>query len=699
MRTPGEQKSSANAGELAPGLRGKVSIKQYYNGALAMKNIEPVPQSGFTLMPGSKLVEVGPSTNVRKGVLNVDDELSYVLHFTPGEIRIYRNATIKVATLAAAWLTAGILPELNFFGEANTFGVFHRDLQTKRLFRNVANDAVWTIDDWPYEDVPEIDLGGTYPQTTDKWQFYVRYTASTPSIVMAVTIEGNTTDSVTLTAAGSPVAPNSAALADWQAFATGLQTKARGLPGMNSDLTIVYDSAASMSLYRVFTVSFDNSLKGDEYQFDAQILNTSDASVLSSHLVIGKTEGEALVSATRGWFGGMDLFQDRAIYYAPKARKAGVAMSKVGEYFDLNIEDQADNAPRLEALRTITSETIVSMLESKYLLAFTDKAEWFASNRTIERNQPVNFVRTTENGCRQNCRPAVFEGFVWYVNKPGTMLFSTSYDDVSTSFLADPESLLATHLISGVKRMCVQKAVNENGVSRLWMLRDDGRLVCAIVIKTQEIMAVVEWVAAGGGLVKEIAVDGQQRLSITVQRGATISEEVLEDAKVNLFHCAMTVATDLTGEASGLGIFEGKTVWARINGYILGPFTVAGGKIQTGEAASSAQVGLWQPPNFESMPFVRVLPNNEVLDRPGRVHTTILGLLDTESVAVGANGSAPKNVALQQTTDDLSQAPKPFSGKKTVPGLMGAVVGPTVRITQVRPGRLTVRDYTVGAKL
>lgn len=699
MRTPGDQKSSANAGELSPALRGKVSIKQYYNGALAMKNVEPVPQSGYTLGPGSKLVEAGPSATCRKGVLNVDADLSYVLHFTAGEIRIYRNATVKVATLAAAWVTAQILPELEFFGEANTFGVFHRDLKTKRLFRDEANDTIWTIDDWPYEDIPEVDLGGTYTQTTDKWQFYIRYTSSTPSIVMSLTIEGNTTDSVTLTSGGSPVAPSSAVLADWQALATNLQTKARLLPGMTNDLTIVHDDAASLSLYKVFTVTFGGALKGDEYQFDAQILNTSDGSVLSSHLVIGKTAGEPLVSATKGWYAGMDLVQDRAIYFAPKARKAALSMSKAGEYFDLDIEDQADNAARLEALRTITSETIVFVLESKYLIAFTDKAEWFASNRTIERNQPVNFVRTTENGCRPNCRPAVFEGFVWYVNKSGTMLFSTSYDDVSTSFLADPESLLATHLISGVKRMCVQKSVNENGVSRLWMLRDDGRLVYAVVIKSQEIMAVVEWVPAGGGLVKEIAVDGQQRISITVQRGATISEEVLEEAKDNLFQCSMTVTTDLAGEASGLSIFEGKTVWARINGYILGPFTVTSGKIQTGEAAASAQIGLWQPPNYESMPFVRVLPNNEILERPGRIHTVVLGLMDTESVAVGANGIAPKNVPLQQSTDDLSQAPVPVTRKVTVAGLMGAVAGPTVRITQTRPGRLTVRDYLVGAKL
>jgi len=701
MRMPGEQKSSANAGELAPALRGKVSIKQYYSGALAMKNVEPVPQSGFTLMPGSRHIDVGASATCRKGVLRVDGSLSYILHFTVGEIRVYRNAVTKVATIAAAWVTGDVLPEISFFGEANTFGVWHESWPiAKRIFRDPANDSIWTVDNWPYEDVPEVDLGGVYPTTDDYWSLYIRWSSVPVALAISVTVDGNTTSAVRLVnGSNAIIAPGSATAADWHNLATLLRPLIRGLPGLNNDVDIQYDPAQDAGAYRAFNIVFHDSLAGREYQVDANIVNTSEASVIASHIEIGQTEGEPLISVARGGFSGMEVFQDRAIYYAPKAKRAAVAMSEAGEYFNLNIKDQADTGARLEALRTITSERILHIVESKYLLAFTDQAEWFASNRTIERNTPLNWVRTTENGARPNCRPVILEGFVWYVNKDGSMLFSTSYDDVSTSFLADPESLLATHLIYGIKRKCVQKKIGSNNVARLWMLRDDGRLICAIVIKSQEILAMVEWIPAGGGLVKEIVVDGQERVQITVQRGSAISEELLEEASVNLFHSSLTVMTDLAGEASGLGVFEGKTVWARINGYILGPFTVTAGKIQTGEAAASAQVGLWQPPNFESMPFVKVLPNNEILNRPGRCHTVILGLIDTESVAVGANGSPPKNVPLQRATDDLSQSPEPVTRNVTVSGIDGVVEGPTVRITQTRPGMLTLRDYVVGAKL
>lgn len=55
-RVAGQLKSSANAGQLAHSLFGKVNLKQYYSGAKRMLGVEPVPQSGFTLLPGSRFV-------------------------------------------------------------------------------------------------------------------------------------------------------------------------------------------------------------------------------------------------------------------------------------------------------------------------------------------------------------------------------------------------------------------------------------------------------------------------------------------------------------------------------------------------------------------------------------------------------------------------------------------------------------------
>jgi hypothetical protein len=705
-RVAGQLKSSVNAGQLSTSLYGKIGLKQYYSGAKRMLGVEPIPQAGFKLLPGSVYCGAGVSAICKSGVLKVNAARSYRLVVTPGSVAIWRNDRVKVATVAVAAITADMVPDLQFYGEANTVGIFHQDLwEGVRLFRDASDDTDWTVSDWPFGDIPVVDLGGSgYVKTTDKWEFYIRYTNDTPSIVMAVTIDGNTADSATLKNAGLTIAPSAAVLADWQDLATDLQTKARLLPGMTNDLLIVHNDTVSSDGYKVFTITFPGALQGDEYQFDAAILNTSEASVLSSHITVGKTIGEPLISATQGGFSGSTNYQDRQIYFAPKAKPASMAMSRTGEYFDLNIESQNDAAARLEALRTETSERILHVFDATYLVAFTDRAEYFASNRTIKRNEPLNWVRASTIGTRANCAPVSLEGFVYFVSADGGRLYRASYDAVGETFTPVPVNDLNGaadgDLVRNLKSMAVQRKTGTMVSDRLWMLRDDGRVVCGIANVSEDIrMAAAEWPIAGGGVVHSLIVDGQDQVWITVERNGVISEEILEEEHLNLFQMSVSVTTDLTGQAAGLSALNGRTVWAEIDNDVFGPFIVAGGVIETGEPSRPAKIGLWSAPIFESMAYVRVLANDDVVRRPGKVCSARLYVEDTASLAIGANGRPAKDIPLMRASDDLSAAKVNYTGHVPVAGLIGACMDPTLTITQVRPGKLHVRDYIPGVRL
>ncbi|MBY2992495.1 hypothetical protein HF272_13755 [Rhizobium leguminosarum] len=691
----GPLKSSANAGQLSRDLAGKVGIKQYYNGALRMVGVEPIPQAGFGLLPGSRYIGAGVSGACKKAVLKVSADRSYVLVFTVGRVDIWRNDGVKVANVAIAQITAVMVPDLGFYAEADTVGVFHPDLNSGlglRILRDASNDAIWTYDAWPFTDIPKVDLGGTYPQTVDRWDISVRWANSAPALALSCTVDGANAASVTLA-----VAPGSSTGAHWDALAAALAVSLSALPGFSSGVGV--SRIGFTSGFAVLSVVFDGPLKGSEYEVGAQVVNTSDASALVSHIVIGKTEGEGLVSATRGGFAGMELYQDRAVYYGPKARPSSLAQSQPGEYFNLNIESQADNGPRLDALRSQTSETIRFVLDNTYLVVLTDQAEWFASNRTVSRNEPMNFVRASEIGVKKNCRPVILEGDVYFMSKDGGVLYSISYDAVSTTYVPSPQNDLNKDLVAGVRRQAVQRKIGSTTSNRLWELREDGRLICLVVNKTQEILAACEWPVAGGGLVKEIAVDGQEQVWVTVDRNGEISEEMLEEAGTTLLQSGIDLTTDLTGYVFGLSRFNGRQVWAEIDGDVLGPFTVDAGFIATGAPAAAARVGLWSPPIYESMPYVQVLPDDSVVRRPGSVKAAKLYLIDTTSIAIGANGQAAKNVPLNRMSDDLAVRGSGFTGHHSVLGLKGATMDPTFVITQTRPGRLRVRDYIPGVKL
>jgi len=701
-KAAGPLKSSANAGQLSADLAGKVTIKQYYSGALRMQGIEPIPQSGFNLLPGSAYLGAVASSNCRKGVLKVNSTLSYVLIFTPGSVDIWRNDRVKVATIALAAITADLVPALSFYGEADTFGIFHPSLPFGiRLLRDASNDALWTVGNWPYADIPDVDIGGTYAKTNDYWSLYIRWVDDAAALVMNIQIEGNLTQAVRLVdaATSAPKAPNAAVDADWDNFATLLRAEIRDLPGMNADVDIQFDPAQSANNYRAFNIVFHDSLAGEEYDVTANIVNTSDASVVAGHIEIGDTAGEPLISAARGGFAAMVLFQDRATYIAPKAKHGALAWSQPGEYFNLNIKSKADNGPMLENIRSETSETILHALDNTYLVLFTNEGEYFVSNRSINRNDPINFVNASSIGSKPNCTPVVLEGDAYFVSKDGGILYSTSYDAVSTTYTPEPKNDLNKDLVESMRRMAVQRKIGSTTSSRLWIVREDGRLVCCVINKTQEIMAACEWQPVGGGLVKDIVVDGQEQVWITVDRGGQISEEMLEEQSVNLFRQAYGVTTDLTGRVSGLVALEGKTVWSELGGDVYGPFTVVGGIVDTGVASASGRIGLWAPFIYESMPFVLVNPDDSVVRRPGAVKWLKLYVMDATSLAIGVNGRPAKDVPLNRASDDLTLPRQGYTGHVELTGLIGACMDPTLVITQVRPGRLRLRDYIPGVKL
>lgn len=698
MPLRGPLKSSANAGQMSEDLQGKVGLKQYYSAARLMRGFEPIAQSGFALMPGSVDVGAALSPVCKFGVLKVNASLSYALLFSDGKCEIWRKDRVKRATLTIAGITEAMIPDLKFFGEANTFGVFHPLLNNGvglRISRNPADDTSWAVTSWPLANIPLVDLGGTYTKRTDIWDIFMRWSEGAPNITLSCSIDGNVVPSL-----GLGATPDASDNANWTTMAASLETLISTLAGFETGVTVAYTSSATR--YRVFRVTFGGALAGKEYQFDANIVSTSQASALVSHVRIGKTIGEPLVSLEQGGFAGMALYQDRATYFGPSARPAAVAMSEIGEYFNLNIENSSPNGARLDALRTSTSETIHHVLDNTYLLVFTDQAEWFASNRTINRNEPLNFVRASEIGSRRNCNPVSIDGLVFFVSPDGGVLYSIVYDAVSTTYTPTPENDLAKDLLRLMADQVVQRKIAESTTTRNWIRRDDGRLICLIVNKAREqnIVAPAEWGVHFGGQVRAHCVDGAEQVWIVVERGGEARVEVLEEASLNLFQAAIRVTTSAGGVASGLSVHNGRTVWAEIEGDIFGPYTVAGGEISIPEAPSKAAIiGLWQPPVYDCMPYFRVLQDDSVVKRPGAVKAAAIYVMDTTSLAVGANDRPAKNVPLNRTSDDLSAPKSGFTGEVLVAGLNGVSRAPTLTITQVRPGRLRLRDYVPEVKL
>lgn len=642
--------------------------------------------------------------------LTTDDGTPLVCFLAPGIADFFTAEDGYVGSVLDFNVTNTMLADMGFYAEAATIGLFHTTLQTQRvLFQSSARKHDLELDLWPYNPVAKADLGGNYPKTPDQWDIFIRWTNG-DALAMTITVDGEATPAVfhrdaTNAIIGSVAFTN----ATWALFCAALQAELVLLPSLGAGVTVADVSPGAPDGQRNLRVTFGGALSGSEHQLSASIPNSANYSALSYHIKVGKTDKENLFSASRGWPGIAELVQDRLVYGLIPAVPGAHVLSRVGEYFNLNEAGKDDGAAILNKLRSQTNERVLHIKESKYMLVFTDKGVYFAISRTIARNTPMTFVRASEIGAQPNCRPFDLEGVDYYVAinpkgynsraDGGKQLVSLVYDEVSTTFNGAPVSLLATHLCEKIIRSARQLPETDLDASKAWLMRADGRLVAAQMIRNQDIAGFCEWIAADGGLVREIGIDGKNRLWLAVERAGVSTIEIYDTAI--FLQDAVTVTPDLAGNVAGLPYPDGTPVWADADGYVIGPFTVDGGAIGLGDSYASAIVGRWQAPRYESMPQVHVTPGDDVILRPGRIHTAHINILDTGSIAVGANGSTPQNVPLAEVGDPVDQ-PTPLKTRLlTVSGedLPGYMTGTTLVITQTRPGHLRVKDYATGAKL
>jgi hypothetical protein len=607
-----------------------------------------------------------------------------------------------VAGVYLPTVTADILPKVDFYAEDATIGIAQNTLQTLRVRRG-GSSAEWVRDLWPYEGVPKVDLGGVYLKTDDKWEIQVSWTG-TPFAYLTLTVDGETTPGVPFVdATNTPVAISGAV--DTVLTASKIKIALEGLPSLSGGTVTVVIVAGAGSSKRV-DVTFGGSLSGSEYQLNSSVPNTADVAALASHITIGKTDFEPLFSAARGWPGVFGFAQDRLALGDIAAVPPAISFSQAGDYFKLNIESAGAGAARLDKLRAgNVSERVLAFAEATYFLVFTDEGVHFASNRTINKTDPLNFVQSADVGIVPNCKPVKLESKVFYVgvnpkaNVPeGHQVLSLAYSEIETSFEPTPEHIMAGHLVEKITRAVGQVADGRGAASKMWMMRSDGRLIAACVIKSQDVLGFCEWIAAAGGSVTELHVDTSNDVRLAVKRGGIMRHERLD--RGTSFHGAVLAVPDLAGVVRGLQHLEGRAVWAEVEGYMLGPFTVAAGEIELGDAYDGpALVGLWQAPLWESMPRYLITRNDEIIRRPGRIHSARAQVIDTTSIAIGANDGKVEDVPLTTTTDLVTQGLTEKTTSIRRVGMLGVKIGTTMVVTQKRPGRIHVRDLEFQEKL
>lgn len=687
---PGVPQTSFNAGEIDPAALRSTQLKPYYAGARTMQRLRPRPQGGLTLMPGSRWradLALGVGQPVRLIPFEWSRDRAYMIALYAGAIVIRHASTggfAASATLGSPY-AAGDIVDVTWARLDDTMILFHPDHAPQRLRR--LGDNVWSIDAAPWTDVPLVDYGGTYTTVAEVWRLTVSWPTSNFTFgfrTLEVTVDGETTPPISL-GVGTPAAI--AASAD--AIRDGLLQ----LPSIEAGVTVV-DAGSPASGVQSWDITFGGDNAGGTYSVAARIPTSTDVSASCSRLTAGDPGGEAIMSSTRGWPSCGVFVQGRLILAGFRSEPAALLMSRVGEYFDLNIKATAASGAILTRMDLDGGERIHRLRRGKHLCIFTTQGEWFVPERTIARGQPFTMARSSGVGARRGAPVLEQEGDLMFANPTGTKIFAAAYSDVSQGYSPSPISLLASHLVRGVVDMAVQASDSATDADRLWIVNADGGMTCGHLLRNQDVVGFTPWTSPDP--VRAVAVDATGVVWIAVERGALVRLETLEEGLA--LDAAVTAAAP-AATVSGLAHLEGRSVHAIADGWPVGPLPVTAGVVALPAAAASATVGVWTPPRLDPLPVPRDVAERRVLRRPARVHGVRVDLAGASDVAVSANGGALRELSTWRFGDLADTPPQPFDGELRLTGLARYTEDTQVTITQVRPGPFTLRAITLEARL
>lgn len=585
------------------------------------------------------------------------------------------------------------LADVKFVNSRETLLAFHPAHPTQRFLRHSRGDD-WSLDTWPWSNIPVADLGGSYVNTDEVWLVNILWSGgAVQGQGFRLSVDGvNSNQIVVATAAGAP---------DWTATAAAVKTALEDMAAVQTGISVSGAGGSGASGAAQLAITFSGAgNSGANFEIGGDFVTTSAASLRTVRQTRGKPGGEALMSNTAGWPTNGFFFQQRTLATGfPKAKDAFVA-SRPGEYFDLNIDIPAAQAAILAKIDAVSDEEIVWITQGRHLILLSNRAEYFITDRALTATQPVNAVRSSRTGSSRRVAPVSQENSILFVNPKETIVYAAAYSEIDQAYVPLPISLLASHLVSGARAAALEQAQTSTDADRYWLARDDGSLSCGVLIRNQDVVGFWRWQT--DGLVRSVLVDGANRPRLLVERTVGYQQRLfLETLRSGLIFDAAKTQTFGSPQTSigNLGDYEGAKVWALADGFVEGPFTVAGGTITLAYAASNVTVGRWTPPSAKPLPLVGDVAPRVVLDRPRRVFATALDLLDTTSVALSMNGGPARDVALAKSGDPTDAPTPPRTGSYVVSGGRGFTPGGNIEITQLRPGALHVRAFTRQARI
>lgn len=571
-------------------------------------------------------------------------EQAYKMVFTDKNVAIYQGRTYLI-DIYMADLPEGLLNDIDYEYDGDTLLIFHGDVQTIKLTRNGANDA-WLVDEVTYENIPRHLFGQTV--------------LTEPAGTLTISDSGDTgVRKVT----GSGTA--------FDASYVGQYINAKVGTRVGRARVASVESTTAMTIV-VLTKFSDPTLATTQWELESGY--------------------DEIWSDAKGWPKHGRFYQGRLYVDGGKSRPSVAYGSKVNLFFNFDFGTALDD----EAIGPLTQsyDEITGIYPGRSLMFFTTGAEYIIPQTFGDPITPGNAVMTrqTSIGSEVGFRPQEVEGGVMYVQSGGASIQELIYDDSVQAFGNNFVSLLSSHLIDDPKDFALRKATSTEEGAYLLLVKGDGNLTIANILRNQGITSFVEH--RTDGKYKKCGVDISDMYFIIEREIGGTAVQYLERYN-NSHYMDSSVMYDITSDTdtfTGLDHLEGESCRVLADGSLQDDETVASGSITIGrDATTSLEAGLNFTPIMTDLPAETEFQSEAtMMGRKMNISEITLRLKDTGDIIVNDKPVTFQTTGPAGAGSPLDETPPRFTGVRRLRGWRGWLEDAQVTIKQDDPLPMTV---------
>lgn len=378
-------KTNFTAGEISPRLLGRVDLRAYDNGALALRNVFIHPTGGVTRRAGLRFVAQARGAG-RLVAFEFSTESTHLLAFSVGKIDVFQDDAV-VATLDAPW-SAEQLAQISWTQSPDALLICHPEVQPRKLTRG---DGVWALTPWAFLTRDDLVRQPHYRFAED-----------------GVTVTPSATSGTITVTASAPV---------FDPLHDGTRMRIKGKQ-------LLITGVASPT------------------QVNATVKETLDDTTATTEWE------EQAFSPRRGWPVSAAFHQDRLVIGGSRDLPNRLWMSKSADYWNFDLGEGLDDESIEFGILSDQVNAVRAVYSSRHLQVFTSGAEYMVTGDPLTPSSiQINHQTRVGSASDRAIPPRDVDGATLFVSRNGREIREFLYTDSEQAYQANDLALLAAHLV------------------------------------------------------------------------------------------------------------------------------------------------------------------------------------------------------------------------------------------------------------